>query len=102
LYRYGPSREGTSWRLTSPGAILATVLWIAVSLLFSWYAANLANYDKTYGSIGAVIALLMWFYITPCAVLVRPELKAELKQRTATTPGRRRRSLGNPADVPAA
>ena len=83
LYRYGPSRNEARWSWVNWGAAAATVLWIGASLLFSWYAANFANYNRTYGSVGAIVALLMWFYITAYVVLLGAELNAEMELQTA-------------------
>jgi membrane protein len=92
LYRYGPSRSLARWSWVSWGAAIATVAWIVGSLLFSWYAANFANYNKTYGSVGAIVALLMWFYLTAYVVLLGAELNSEMERQTAkdTTRGARR------------
>jgi membrane protein len=92
LYRYGPSRTMARWSWVSWGAVAATILWIVASLIFSWYAANFANYNKTYGSVGAIVALLMWFYLTAYVVLMGAELNSEMEHQTArdTTSGPRK------------
>jgi len=82
LYRFGPSRQKPKWRWVSPGAILATFIIIVVSLLFSWYAANFGNYDKTYGSLGGLIALLTWMWISVTAVIIGAELNSEAERQT--------------------
>jgi membrane protein len=79
LYRIGPSRSPPPWRFVLPGAALAVLLWFAVSVLFSWYVANLATYNLTYGPLGAVVGLMMWFYVSAYAVLVGAELNASLE-----------------------
>jgi membrane protein len=93
LYRFGPSRESAKWRWISPGSILASVGWIAISILLSWYLANFAEYNETYGSLGAVIGLMMWFWLSAFVILVGAELNAELDHQTAedSTTGRERR-----------
>jgi membrane protein len=83
LFRYGPSRTEARWNWVSWGAVAATLLWIVASALFSWYAANFANYNKTYGSVGAIVALLMWFYLTAYVVLLGAELNSEMERQTA-------------------
>ncbi len=90
LYRYGPSRDQPQWRWVSWGATVATVLWLVASALFSFYVSNFGNYNKTYGSIGAVVILLMWFYITAFIVLLGATLNAEMEHQTKkdTTEGR--------------
>ncbi len=90
LYRFGPSRANPKWRWISWGSAFAAVAWIAASVLFSWYAANFGNYDKTYGSLGAVIGFMVWLWISIIVVLVGAELNAEMEHQTAidTTTGK--------------
>lgn len=89
LYRFGPSRRPARWRWLSWGAAIASVVWLAASLLFSGYVANFANYSGTYGSLGAVIGLMMWLWVSALVVLVGAELNSELEHQTAvdTTTG---------------
>lgn len=82
LYRFGPSREQAQWRWVSPGALLAVAVWIVASIMFSWYVANFGNYDKTYGTLGAVIGLMMWMWISATIILVGAELNAESERQT--------------------
>lgn len=82
VYRYGPSRNDAKWRWVSWGASLAAVLWLAGSALFSLYVAKFASYDKTYGSLGAVVVFLMWLYISAFAILTGAELNAEMERQT--------------------
>ncbi len=90
LYRFGPSRRAPSWHWVTPGSLVATVLWLIVSALFSYYVQHLASYDSTYGPLGAVVGVMMWFYVSALAVLVGAELNAELELQTArdSTSGR--------------
>jgi membrane protein len=92
LYRYAPNRDEPQWKWVSWGSVAATVLWIAVSLLFSFYVSNFGSYNKTYGSMGAIIILLMWFFLTAYAVLIGAELNAEMEHQTGkdTTRGEAR------------
>jgi membrane protein len=83
LYRYGPSRDRPRWRWVSWGAAGAVVLWIGASLLFSWYVSNFGSYNETYGSIGAVIILLLWFYISAYVFLLGAEVNSEMEHQTA-------------------
>ncbi len=89
LYRFGPSRRSASWHWVTPGSAVATLLWLLASVLFSYYVQNLASYDATYGPLGAVIGVMMWFYVSAFAVLVGAELNAELELQTTqdTTKG---------------
>ena len=82
LYRYGPSRAEAEWHWVTPGSFLAALLWFAASLLFSFYVSNFGSYDAAYGSLGAVIVALMWFYISAFAVMLGAELNAELELQT--------------------
>jgi membrane protein len=92
LYRYGPSRRSAQWSWVTPGSLFATVVWLVASAGFSIYVANFANYDKFYGSLGAVIVLMFWLYITFYIVLLGAEINAELELQTAedTTVGESR------------
>jgi membrane protein len=83
LYRYGPSRRRAKWRWISVGSVFAALAWLAVSSLFSWYLVNFANYNATYGALGAVIGLMMWMWLSTVVVLVGAELNAEIEHQTA-------------------
>ena len=82
LYRYGPHRATARKRWVSWGAVLATVTWVIASLLLSFYVSNFANFNKTYGSLGAIVALLFWFYVSAFVVLLGAELNAEMELQT--------------------
>jgi membrane protein len=82
IYRYAPSRNWARWQWVSWGGFAAAVLWIVVSLLFSFYVANFGNYNKTYGSLGAVVGFMTWIWISSIVVLMGAELNAELEQQT--------------------
>jgi len=90
LYRFGPNRPDAKWRWISPGAILALVLIGAVSGLFSWYASNFAHFDKTYGSLGALIGFLFWMWVCNTAVIGGAELNAGLDRQTEKAPAAQR------------
>jgi membrane protein len=83
LYRFGPSRREARWQWLSVGAVLATLLWLAGSLLFSWYLSNFADYNATYGSLGAGIGLMMWLWLSVIAILLGAELNSEIEHQTA-------------------
>ena len=83
LYRYGPSRRSPQWRWLSVGSVIASVLWLSGSALLSFYLANYANYDATYGSLGAAIGLMMWMWMSTIVVLFGAELNAEIEHQTA-------------------
>ncbi len=84
LYRFGPSRPGARWEWLSIGTIAAAALWLAGSLLLSWYLSNFGNYDATYGSLGAAIGLMTWMWMSAIIVLCGAELNAEIEHQTAT------------------
>ena len=83
VYRFGPCRRLARWRWVSGGAVLATLLWIGVSILFSFYVANLGTYDRAYGTLGAIVVLLLWFYLSAVVVLVGAEFNSEVERQTA-------------------
>lgn len=76
LYYFGPNRR-QRWRRVWPGALVATALWFAATLLFAWYVRNIANYNVMYGSIAAVIALLVWMYLLALIAFLGCEFNAE-------------------------
>jgi membrane protein len=83
LYRYGPSRREAKWRWLSVGSVFAAITWMAVSVAFSWYLSKFADYNATYGSLGAVIGLMMWMWISTSVVLIGAELNSEIEHQTA-------------------
>ena len=78
IYYFAPDAE-QDWVWITPGSILATVLWLLVSLGFKFYVANFASYTATYGIIGGVIVLMLWFYVSALAVLIGAEMNAEIE-----------------------
>jgi membrane protein len=83
VYRYGPSRSTPRWRWITWGSAFAAVGWIAVSVLFSFYTANFANYNKTYGSLGAVIGFMIWIWLSTTVILIGAEIDAQMEHQTA-------------------
>lgn len=83
LYRFGPSRRKARWHWITPGAALATLLWLVASVLFSAYVQRMGSYDAMYGSIGAVVGVMIWFYVSAFAALIGAELNAELELHMA-------------------
>ncbi|WP_300038442.1 YihY/virulence factor BrkB family protein [uncultured Roseobacter sp.] len=81
LYRYGPNRSGIPIGWVTPGAVFSVLAWAAVSITFSYYVSHFGNYNEVYGSIGAVIAMLVWLWISTFIVLVGAALNAELELR---------------------
>jgi membrane protein len=83
LYRYAPCRASAKWRWVSVGSVFATVVWLIASAGFSFYVSHFANYDRIYGSLGAVVVLLFWLYLSFYIVLLGAEINAELELQTA-------------------
>jgi membrane protein len=83
LYRVGPCRRSAKWRWVSAGSLFATIVWLGASALFSLYVSYVANYDRLYGSLGAVIILLFWLYLSFYIVLIGAGINAELELQTA-------------------
>ena len=89
IMRYGPDREPARWLWLAPGALLATLLWIAVSFGFSFYVAYVSDYNATYGSLSAIVVFLMWLFLSAYGVLGGALLNAEIERQTTvdTTTG---------------
>ncbi|MFW6243696.1 MAG: YihY/virulence factor BrkB family protein [Desulfovibrionales bacterium] len=82
LYRYAPNRKTARIPWLSWGAVVATLLWIAISVLFSQYVSHFGDFNTTYGSIGAVVVLLMWLYLSAFVVVLGAKLNAEMELQT--------------------
>lgn len=91
-YKIAPDRRNPQFRWVSWGAAIATILWLAVSILFSFYISNFGSYDKMYGSFAAVIILMLWFFITAFVILLGAEINSEMEHQTRndTTIGKER------------
>ena len=87
LYRFAPDREQPEWRWISPGAIVAVVLWIVASVAFTVYVANFNSYTATYGSLGGVVILLTWLYISSLAVLLGAVINVQTERQAGRDPG---------------
>ena len=83
VYRYAPARVPRKREWVSWGAVIATVFWLIGSIAFTFYVSKVGSYDKTYGSLGAVIVLLLWFYLSAYVILIGAELNAEIERQTA-------------------
>ncbi|ONI75804.1 ribonuclease BN [Kribbella sp. ALI-6-A] len=89
IYRVGPDRDAPKMRWVSIGAAVATVIWLVASIGFSLYVETFGNYAKTYGSLAAIVILMLWLWISAYAILLGAEINAEAEQQTAkdTTKG---------------
>lgn len=83
LYTLGPCRKRRDLRV-SPGAVAATLLWIGGSSLFSLFVSNFSNFNETYGSLGAVVVLLLWFWVSALTILMGAEVNGTLEKNRAS------------------
>jgi len=79
IYRFGPCRGDAHWRWITPGGLFAACGWLAMSGLFSWYVANFGSYNKTYGSLGAIVGFLTWIWMSLMVVLLGAEFNSEIE-----------------------
>ncbi|HZA31121.1 MAG TPA: YihY/virulence factor BrkB family protein [Propionibacteriaceae bacterium] len=82
LYRFAPDRDAPKMKWVSVGALVATVIWLIVSIGFSIYTSTLGDYAKTYGAIAGIVILLFWLWLTAYAILLGAEINAEAEQQT--------------------
>lgn len=94
IYRLAPDRNGAQFRWVSPGALVATLLWIIGSVAFSIYISNFGNYNATYGALAGVIVLLLWLFLTSYIVLLGAEINSESERQTD-----RDTTIGDPAPM---
>lgn len=89
LYRYAPSREEARWTWITPGSLFAAVTWLLLTLGFSFYVTTIADYNATYGSLGTIIVLLTWIYLSAYALIFGAELNSEIEHQSSrdTTTG---------------
>ena len=78
IYYFGPDAE-QDWAWITPGSLLAATLWLAGTLGFRLYVVNFGNYDATYGTLGGIIVLLLWFYLTGLVIVIGAEMNAEIE-----------------------
>jgi membrane protein len=90
IYRFGPCRRDPKWHWITWGSAFASIVWILLSILFSWYAANFGNYNKTYGSLGAAIGFMTWIWLSTIVILVGAEIDDEMEERERARRGDRR------------
>lgn len=83
LYRYGPSRRPAKLRWVLPGVIFATLAWLLISVGFSKFVSAFGSYNKTYGSLGAVMVLLVWLWLTNFIIIMGAEINGEMERHTS-------------------
>jgi membrane protein len=113
VYHFAPDIREQKWKWVTPGAVFGVTLWILASLAFRLYLSYFDSYAKTYGSLGAVIVLMLWFYVTGIAILVGGEVNSEIehaaaergaadaKERGEKAPGEKEAGVAEPAEKPA-
>ncbi|MEH6789328.1 YihY/virulence factor BrkB family protein [Parasphingorhabdus sp.] len=82
FFRYAPDRRPAKWQWLSLGSVVATLLWLAITMGFGFYASNFGNYNATYGSLSAVVVFLMWLFLSAYSVLIGAEINAEAERQT--------------------
>ncbi len=82
IYRLAPDRRAAKWRWLTAGSIVATLMWVAISLGFGFYAAHITNYNATYGSLAAIVIFQMWLFLSAYAVLLGAEINSETERQT--------------------
>ena len=93
LYRWGPSRKNVAWRWITPGSSFAAIVWLLASGGFSWYVSNFGNYNKTYGSLGAIAILLVWLSLSTYVFLLGAEFDSELERQAGINDKEGRRKV---------
>jgi membrane protein len=93
IYRFAPNIQEQEWKWLLPGSILAAAIWMAVSVLFKLYVRHFSHFGVLYGSLGALVILMFWFYLSGAAILAGGELNAILEDAAAKrrVPGAKRR-----------
>jgi membrane protein len=82
VYRFAPDRRPAQWRWVTPGSLIAATLWLIGSVLFALYVRNWGSYGETYGALGGVVILLMWFYLSGYIIILGAEINAETERQT--------------------
>ena len=86
IYRFGPNRPAPRWRWITPGAAIACVLWLGGSILFATYVSNFGSYNETFGSLGGVVILLMWLWLSAFVILLGAEIDSEMERQAKADP----------------
>ncbi len=102
LYRFALNIQEQKWKWLLPGSVVAAVIWVAVFVLFKIYVHHFSHFGLLYGSLGTLIILMFWFYLSGIAILVGGELNATLEDAAAKrrVPGAKRRGQGSPSEIP--
>lgn len=82
LFRVAPERESPKLGWITTGSLIATILWLLGSMLFSWFVGSFGNFDKTYGGFAAVIVLMLWFFLSAFIILLGAEINSTIEAQT--------------------
>jgi membrane protein len=82
LYRFAPSREEPRWQWITPGSLFTAATWLVLTVLFGFYVTSVTDYEATYGSLGTMIALLTWMYLSAYVLVIGAELNSEVEHQT--------------------
>lgn len=83
IYRFGPNRQQAQWQWLTVGSVTATLFWLLVTLGVSFYVSTFGNYNETYGSLGAVVVLQLWLFVSAYVVLLGAQINAEAERQTS-------------------
>ncbi|MFC3442268.1 YihY/virulence factor BrkB family protein [Sphingobium rhizovicinum] len=83
IYRFGPHRRKAQWQWLTVGSVTATLFWLLVTLGVSFYVSRFGNYNETYGSLGAVVVLQLWLFVSAYVVLLGAQINAEAERQTS-------------------
>jgi membrane protein len=81
IYKFGPNRNQQGWRIVTPGSLVAALLWLVGTGIFKWYVQQFGNFDRVYGSLGAIVGFLTWIWISIVITLLGAEINRELERR---------------------
>ena len=99
LYRFGPSRDQASWVWLTPGSVFAAIGWLLLTIGFGIYVAHFGNYNATYGSLGAVVVLLTWLYLSCYILVFGAEINSEFERQAAPAPAEAEQGTSSRANL---
>src|SRR6266550_3727243 len=98
IYYWAPDLKDQDWKWVTPGSIVAITLWLLVSLGFRLYLHYFDSYSKTYGSMGAVIVLMLWFYLTGASILIGGEINSDIEEARTGAPEAKKKGEKKPSN----
>jgi len=94
IYRYAPNWSPPAWRWILPGALVATLVWLLATLAFGWYLGSFGRTSSTYGTVGAIVVLQLWLFLSGYIMLLGAKLNAELMRSGCRESGGASRTAG--------